>query len=92
MYKLNLSPTKLKSLGFRYDAIAESYSYEFPVYKHNNQIVITCKLWVNNDTKELTYIVQNRDKEVYAAYYNREFGGINHVVLAIDENIKPDIY
>ena len=90
MYKLKLTPEKFKSLGFRYDPIAESYTYEFPVYKHNNQIILVCRVWVNNETKELTYTVQDTNRKIYAAFYNREYGGTNWVVLTAEENIEKE--
>ena len=90
MYKLKLTPEKFRSLGFRYDVIGECYTYEFPVYKYKNSPTLFCRLWVDKDTEELNYVVQDVNRKIYAAFYNRECGGTNWVVLTVEENIAKE--
>lgn len=90
MYKLKLSPEKFKNLGFKYDPYTENYSYEFPVYKYKTQPTLVCRLWVDAETCELSYVVQDVNRKIYAAFYNRECGGTNWVVLTVEENIAKE--
>ena len=87
-FRLDLSKTKLKELGFRYDNKADCYVYRFPVYNYKKQPVIFCKIWATNeeDHNIIMYGVFEANDTLYAGYYNEEYG-YNTTIKQIDKTI-----
>ena len=69
-YKLNLTPQEMKNVGFRYDMSSELYTYEFPVYKSKNKVLLWCKLVVEEDCRQIRISIYDVNKRLYPAYYN----------------------
>ena len=85
---LDLSKSKLKELGFRYDSKADCYVYKFPVYNYKKQPVLFCKIWVDNeeDRNIIMYGVFEANDTLYPGYYNDEYG-YNITIEEIDKAI-----
>lgn len=84
---MDLSRTKLKELGFRYDSKLEYYVCKFPVYNYKKQPVIFCKIGVNEeDNNSIWYNVCEANDALYAGYYNNEYGH-NTMIERIDKAI-----
>lgn len=89
MYKLNLTTQEMKNAGFRYDMSSELYTYEFPVYKSKNKIVLWCKFAVEEESKQIRISVYDTNKKLYPAYYNGK--GQHRVIDVVDENIAKEL-
>jgi len=89
-YKLNISKTKMKEFGFRYDSKLENYIYKFPVYKNNKVPLIFCKLGINEETHAVWFNVYDSNDMLYAPYYNRTYGK-NSIVPIIDKVIENEL-
>lgn len=84
---LDLSRTKLKELGFRYDSKSECYVHKFPVYIYKKQPVIFCKMWVNEEDDNSVWCeICEANDTLYAGYYNEEYGH-NIMIEKIDKAI-----
>ena len=84
---LDLSKTKLKELGFRYDSKLECYIHKFPIYKYKKQPVIFCKIGINEeDNYSIWYNICEANDTLYAGYYNEEYGH-NNLIDKIDKSI-----
>lgn len=84
---LDLSKTKLKELGFRYDSKLECYVHKFPVYNYKKQPVVFCKIGINEeDNNSIWYNVCEVNDTLYAGYYNNEYGH-NAMIERIDRAI-----
>lgn len=84
---LNLTRTKLKELGFRYDGKLDCYVRKFPIYNYKKQPVIFCVIGVNeDDNNSIWYNVCEANDTLYAGYYNNEYGH-NTLIEKIDKAI-----
>ena len=90
IYKLDLSPQELKTLGFRYDHNSEDYTYEFPVYRSHGKTVLYCKIGIEEGTKLVWFNVYDNNRQLYTPYYNRTYGRSN-VITIIDSNISKEL-
>ena len=90
LYKLDLTPQEMKTLGFKYDHNANDFTYEFPVYRSKGKTTLYCKIGINEDTHYVWANVYDNDKELYSPYYNRTYGKSN-VIKIIDSNISKEL-
>lgn len=90
----NYTKEHLSKLGFRYsrflsDLGDEVYTYRFPVATYNNRPTLECEIAVSTMTGVININVYNTGtRELYAPYYDREFGHYDEIIKAIDIKIK----
>ncbi len=97
-YKMdNYSKEFLQKHKFKYSCYLsgygdEIYSYKFPVISYNRATTIECEISVSIITGVININVYNANtKELYSAYYNREFGNcklIKSIDLKINKKLK----
>ncbi len=85
-FKLDLSISELKDLGFKYDNACDTYTYRFTVYRYNKNPLIFCKIGIDEETNRVWYNVYNADGSLYCPFYNREYG-VNGLLSGIEKNI-----
>lgn len=89
----NHSKKFLQDNGFRFnrnlsDSTEEIFTYRFPVISYKTTTTIECEISVSSLTGITTIDVLNANaKELYASYYNREFGNYE-IIKIIDMKIK----
>ena len=88
-YKLKATPQELISKWFKYSNYNQSYSYDFPVYKYKRKPLIICKMLIYEDEDNVNFTIVGTNGNLYAPYYNRDFGQ-NEIVDIIDKNIKKE--
>lgn len=89
-YILNITPEKMKELGFKYDFELQDYIYKFPVYlSKKKEPLVFCKLGIDEDTKQVYFNICNVDGTLYTPYYNRDYGK-SKVVEVIDKNVSKE--
>ncbi len=93
IYKIsNYSKEFLQKHKFRYNSYLsdygdEIYTYKFPLISYNKTTTIECEISVSTLTGIVQINVYNAGtKELYAPYYNREFGNYE-IIKAIDIKI-----
>lgn len=77
----------LKDNGFKYNYQEKYYTYDFPVYKYKRRPVIFCKVFVYEEDKTIRFEVVDGNNNLYASYYNREYGK-NELLNGIDSVIR----
>jgi len=97
-YKIkNYSKEFLQKHKFRYNSYLsdygdEIYTYKFPVISYNKTTTIECEIAVSTMTGTVNVNVYNAGtKELYAPYYNRDFGKyeiIKSIAIKIDKKLK----
>lgn len=89
-YKLVQSTTieQLKNNNFRY--IDGLYSYKFPVYKYQKDVLLWGFILVDFENKASSINVTDSNNYTYAAYHNRKYGR-NKVVESIDRKISKQM-
>lgn len=89
-YILSVNSAQMKELGFKYDFELQDYIYKFPVYlSKKKEVLVFCKLGVDEETKQIYFNVTNKDGTLYAPFYDRQYGK-SMVVEVIDKNIKKE--
>ena len=69
----------------------EVYTYKFPLITYNKQTTIECEISVSTITGVVNVNVYNAGtRELYASYYNREFGRYE-LIKSIDLKINKKI-
>lgn len=92
----NHSKKFLLDNGFRFnrnlsDSTEEIYTYRFPVVSYKKSTVIECEISVSVNTGITTVSVINTStKDLYCAYYNREYGR-SEVVKSIDTHVNKKL-
>lgn len=93
VYKINdYSKEFLQTHKFRYSSYLseygdEVYTYRFPLITYNKITTIECEIAVSLTTGITNVNVYNANtKELYASYYNREFGNCE-LLKSIDTKI-----
>lgn len=85
---------KLLALGFRKTFSTgedcEEYKYRFPVHKHNNRMVLECELTIDSKTGDVLINVYDNNKNIFIAFYNREFGDYSVILNKIQKNILTE--
>lgn len=81
----------LKDNGFRYNYQEKYYSYDFPVYKYKRKPLIFCNIFVYEEDKTVRYEITDMDNNIYASYYNRQYGK-NELLTIIDSTIKKEFF
>lgn len=89
-FKLDITTQQMKDVGFRYDHNVEDYTYRFPVYKYKKQPIIFCTLGIDEETKEVRFTVKDANDNVYAPFYDREYG-VNDIIPLIEKNISSEL-
>ena len=90
-YKLDISKSQMKKLGFRYDRGIEEYTYTFVVYKYKGIVpMVYCKLGIDEETGIVWFKVCDDNDRLYAPYYNNEYGK-NIVVQDIEKAISKEL-
>ncbi|MDE6641398.1 MAG: hypothetical protein K2K63_12825 [Acetatifactor sp.] len=97
-YKIkDYSKQFLQKHRFRYSSYFseygdEVYTYKFPLSSYNNVTTIECEISVSTITGVINVNIYNAGtKELYASYYNREFGKceiINSIDMKIDKKLE----
>lgn len=97
-YKMNnYSKEFLQKHKFRYsnylsDYGDEIYTYKFPVIFYNKTATLECEISVSTITGIVNLNIYNAGtRELYASYYNRDFGRyeiIESIDLEIDRKLK----
>lgn len=83
----NHSKKFLQDSGFRFnrnlsDSIEEIYTYRFPLISYNKVATIECEISVSTTTGMVNVnVINSSTKELYASYYNREYGNCEIVKL-----------
>lgn len=90
IYKLDLTPQEMKTLGFRYDHSIDGFTYEFQVYRSHGKATLYCKIGIDEETKYVWFNVYDNEKKLYSPYYNRTYGKSN-VVKIVDSNISKEL-
>lgn len=98
IYKINdYSKEFLQRHKFRYSSYLseygdEIYTYKFPLITYNKSATIECEIAVSLATGVVNVNVYNAGtKELYASYYNREFGKceiLNSIDMKIEKKLK----
>ena len=96
-YKMkDYSKQYLQSKGFRYnrtlsDSSEEIYTYRFPLISYNKITTIECEISVSITTGMVNInVINSSTRELYASYYNREYGNFE-IVKLIDTKISKKI-
>ncbi len=97
-YKIkNYSKDFLQKHKFRYSNYLSEYgddvyTYKFPLIFYNQTVTIECEISVSLSTGIVNVKVYNSGtKDLYASYYNREFGNyqiIKSIDIKIDKKLK----
>ena len=96
-YKLIATKDELYKKGFHYstmrsDRDSDYYSLRFPVHKYNKQTTLECELTVELETGDVSVDVFNYGtRNIYAPYYNHEFGGKNEVLESAQKEISKQM-
>ena len=92
----NHSKKFLLDNGFKFnrnlsDSTEEIYTYRFPLVSYKKSTVIECEISVSVNTGTTNISVINTStKDLYCAYYNREYGK-SEVVKSIDAQINKKL-
>ena len=92
----NFSREFLQKNQFRYKSYLseyedEVYTYIFPVYFYRQTATIECEIAVSATSGAVNVNVYNAGiKELYAAYYNRDFGKYE-IIESIDTRINKKL-
>ena len=92
----NHSKKFLQDNGFRFnrnlsDSTEEIFTYRFPLVSYKRATVIECEILVSVNTGITTVSVINTStKDLYCAYYNREYGK-SEVIKSIDAQINKKL-
>ena len=93
-YKIkDCSKQYLQSKGFRYnrilsDSSEDIYTYRFPLVLYNKTSTIECEISVSIITGIVNInVINSSTKELYASYYNREYGNFE-IIRLIDTKIS----
>lgn len=90
-YKVNLTKEQKKELGFRYDYELGEYVLKFAVHKYCQIPLIFCKLGIIDEAENMVwYCIYDANDNLYAPYYNREYGK-NSIVPKIEKEIKDKL-
>lgn len=97
-YKIkDYSKQFLQKHRFRYSSYLsdygdEVYTYKFPLISYNKTTTIECEISVSTMTGVVNVNIYNAGtRELYASYYNREFGKcelIKSIDMKIDKKLK----
>lgn len=97
-YKMNdYSKAFLQKHKFKYSSYLsgygdEVYAYKFPVVSYNRVTTIECEISVSTITGVININIYNANtKDLYSAYYNREFGNcklVKSIDLEINKKLK----
>ena len=94
-YKMkDYSKQYLQSKGFRYnrtlsDSSEEIYTYRFPLISYNKTTTIECEISVSITTGMVNInVINSSTRELYASYYNREYGNFEIVKLMDTKLVK----
>lgn len=100
IYKMNnYSKDYLQKHKFKYSSYLseygdEVYTYKFPVLYNIKTpvIVIECEISVSTLTGIANVNVYKANtRELYAAYYNREYGGYKNIMRLVDAKINKKL-
>lgn len=92
----NHSKKFLLDKGFRYnrilsDSSEDIYTYRFPLVLYNKTSTIECEISVSIITGIVNInVINSSTKELYASYYNREYGNFE-IIRLIDTKISKKI-
>lgn len=96
-YKMkDYSKQHLQSKGFRYnrtlsDSSEEIYTYRFSLISYNKTTTIECEISVSITTGMVNInVINSSTRELYASYYNREYGNFE-IVKLMDTKISKKI-
>jgi len=67
------------------------YSYRFPVLKYKKDPTLWCSIYIDLEQKCCRFIVTNSEFNIYPAFFNREYGGINKAVEKAEAKIKAQL-
>ena len=83
----NYSKKFLLDNGFRFnrnlsDSTEEIYTYRFPLISYNKIATIECEISVSATTGMVNInVINSSTRELYASYYNREYGNCEIIKL-----------
>ena len=96
-YKMkNYSKKFLQDNGFRFnrnisDATEEIYTYRLPLISYNKVTTIECEIHVSATSGMVNInVINSSTRELYASYYNREYGNYE-IVRLMDIKINKKI-
>lgn len=95
IYKMNnYSKEFLQKHKFKYSShlseyVDEIYTYKFPLIYSIKIPVIECEISVSTETGVVNVNVYKAGtREVYPAYYNKEYGNYKNIIRVIDTKIN----
>ena len=90
-YKPHSEVTKelLRDNNFKY--MDGYYSYRFPVLKYKKDPTLWCNIYINVEHNCCGFSVTDSDFNTYAAFFNREYGGINKAVEKAEIKIQTQL-
>ena len=93
-YVLKTTKDDLYSKGFHYnkmmsDDVTDCYSLRFPVHRYKKTIVLECEIIVELQTgRVITNVFNYGTNDIYAPYYNNEYGNHFSLLDSINTAIK----
>lgn len=90
-YKPHSEVTKENLIENNFRHMDGYYSYRFPVLKYKKDATLWCNIYVDLDHKSCGLTVVDANNNIYPAYFNRKYGGINKAVEKSERKIKAQL-